>query len=66
MFPGQDRQDFFEIMEAGQGLALTQGLGNNRVVSAAHWEYNEAYASFAGKKDVDLAEMDTIPASMFP
>lgn len=41
-----------DIMEVGQGLALAEGLGNNRVVSAAHWEFREAYATYAGKRDV--------------
>jgi beta-glucanase (GH16 family) len=35
-----------DIMEVGQGLAITDGLVNNRVVSAAHWQYNGTYATY--------------------
>jgi beta-glucanase (GH16 family) len=37
-----------DIMEVGQGLAITKGLVNNRVVSAAHWQYNGTYATYPG------------------
>ena len=40
-------------MEMGQGAAIAQGLGNRRVVSAAHWEFEDTYATYAGYKDFD-------------
>jgi beta-glucanase (GH16 family) len=42
-----------DIMEMGQGLAITQGKVNQRVVSAAHWEHNGEYSSWAGSADAD-------------
>ena len=36
-----------DIFEMGQGLAITQGLVNNRVVSAAHWDIVGQYATYA-------------------
>ena len=42
-----------DIMEVGQGLALREGLGNRRVISAAHWERNDTYVSFPGQIDAD-------------
>jgi len=35
------------IMEGGQGLAIDAGIVNKRVVSAAHWEYQGEYATYA-------------------
>ena len=40
-----------DIMEMGQGAAIAQGLGNRRVVSGAHWEFEDTYATYAGYKD---------------
>lgn len=42
-----------DIMEMGQGLAITQGKVNQRVVSAAHWENNGEYAAWPGSADAD-------------
>jgi beta-glucanase (GH16 family) len=36
-----------DIMEIGQGLGIAEGVGNKRLVSAAHWEFNETRATYA-------------------
>ncbi|CAB9496065.1 Glycosyl hydrolases family 16 [Seminavis robusta] len=40
-----------DIMELGQGIANAAGLGNKRVVSAAHWDYQGNYATYANYYD---------------
>ena len=40
-----------DIAELGQGLAIEEGVANQRVVSAAHWEYEGQYASYANSYD---------------
>jgi hypothetical protein len=37
----------------GQGLAVSEGKVNQRVVSAAHWEFNDTYATHAQWKDAN-------------
>ena len=36
-----------DIMELGQGIAIDAGVVKNRVVSAAHWDYQGNYATYA-------------------
>jgi beta-glucanase (GH16 family) len=43
-----------DIMEVGQGLAITEGKVNNRVVSGAHWGFEDTYATFAQWEDFDF------------
>ena len=47
-----------DILEMGQGKAIAEGKVNQRVVSAAHWEHNDGYASWPGELDTgyDLNE----------
>eukprot|EP00934_Nitzschia_sp_Nitz4_P007830 Nitzschia sp. Nitz4//scaffold201_size42423//25606//27042//NITZ4_007376-RA/size42423-processed-gene-0.23-mRNA-1//-1//CDS//3329541338//7820//frame0 len=40
-----------DIMEVGQGLAITEGVVNQRVVSGAHWEHEGGYATYATSYD---------------
>jgi len=40
-----------DIMELGQGLAITEGVVNKRVVSGAHWENEDKYVTYATHKD---------------
>lgn len=35
-----------DMIELGQGLGLSEGVGNSRVVSSAHWVDYEGYASY--------------------
>lgn len=44
---GWPRAGEIDIMEIGQGLAINEGVVNRRVVSGAHWENNETYATYA-------------------
>jgi beta-glucanase (GH16 family) len=52
------RSGEIDIMEIGQGLAINQGVVNRRVVTGAHWENEEAYATYAigydGSEDLYL------------
>eukprot|EP00980_Cylindrotheca_fusiformis_P008175 scaffold1729_cov117-Cylindrotheca_fusiformis.AAC.13 len=45
-----------DIMEVGQGLAITEGVVNRRVISGAHWEFEDRLAAYALWKtfNVDL------------
>eukprot|EP00980_Cylindrotheca_fusiformis_P008176 scaffold1729_cov117-Cylindrotheca_fusiformis.AAC.14 len=45
-----------DIMEIGQGLAITEGVVNRRVISGAHWEFEDRLAAYALWKtfNVDL------------
>jgi beta-glucanase (GH16 family) len=47
-----------DIFEMGQGLAVVEGMVNNRVVSAAHWDILGEYATYAYWYDapVDLTQ----------
>ncbi|CAB9521323.1 Glycosyl hydrolases family 16 [Seminavis robusta] len=47
-----------DIMEMGQGLAINEGLVNQRVVSAAHWDIFGQYATYAKSYDspTDLSQ----------
>lgn len=47
------RSGEIDIMEIGQGLAINEGLVNRRVISGAHWEHEEAYATYAVGYDFD-------------
>jgi beta-glucanase (GH16 family) len=40
-----------DIFEMGQSLAVSEGKVNQRVVSAAHCEFNDTYATYTGWKD---------------
>lgn len=42
-----------DIMEVGQGLAITEGMVNRRVISGAHWQHEGAYATYALGKDLN-------------
>ena len=44
---GWPRAGEIDIMELGQGLAIQEGLVNQRVVSAAHWDLEGQYATYA-------------------
>jgi beta-glucanase (GH16 family) len=44
---GWPRSGEIDIMEIGQGLAITEGMVNRRVISGAHWEHEEGYATYA-------------------
>ena len=41
----------YDILEMGQGLGISEGVGNRRVVSAAHWVDSDGYTSRAGSYD---------------
>jgi beta-glucanase (GH16 family) len=47
-----------DIMEGGQGLGVSEGEGNSRVVSGAHWWAKDAYATYATWEDApdDLSQ----------
>lgn len=55
---GWPRSGEIDIMEIGQGLAITEGVVNRRVISGAHWEFEENLAAYALWKtfNVDLNE----------
>lgn len=44
---GWPRAGEIDILEMGQGLAINEGLVNHRVVSAAHWDLEGQYATYA-------------------
>ncbi|CAJ1955735.1 unnamed protein product [Cylindrotheca closterium] len=44
---GWPRSGEIDIMEIGQGLAITEGVVNRRVISGAHWEFEEKLAAYA-------------------
>jgi beta-glucanase (GH16 family) len=41
-----------DVMEMGQGLAISQGVAERRVVCAAHWDLDGVYGFDAGSYDV--------------
>jgi beta-glucanase (GH16 family) len=47
-----------DIMEMGQGLAISEGVVNQRVVSASHWDLNGQYMYNADWKDALLELTD--------
>mmetsp|Transcript_13052 Transcript_13052/g.30882 ORF Transcript_13052/g.30882 Transcript_13052/m.30882 type:complete len:537 (-) Transcript_13052:950-2560(-) len=55
---GWPRSGEIDIMEIGQGLAITEGVVNRRVISGAHWEFEDQLAAYALWKtfNVDLNE----------
>jgi beta-glucanase (GH16 family) len=69
---GWPRSGEIDIMEIGQGLAITEGVVNRRVISGAHWEFEENYAAYALWKtfNVDLNDefhiykLDWTPTSL--
>jgi beta-glucanase (GH16 family) len=50
-FPAMGEMD---IMEAGEGAAISQGKANHRIISGAHWENNGTYTTLAGSRDFDF------------
>lgn len=53
---GWPRAGEIDIMEIGQGLAITENVVNRRVISGAHWEFEDRLAAYALWKtfNVDL------------
>ena len=43
-----------DIMEIGQGLAITEGVVNNRVIGGAHWDFYGTYATHADWETFDF------------
>lgn len=50
---GWPRSGEIDIMEIGQGLAITEGVVNSRIISGASWEHNEEWATYAGSLDTE-------------